>query len=88
MSVVVQQSEKHIHQYLILHDWLTVVAYFDGHQSTSQDDVVKHFTNKKDSILIFTQCSLSSHLSEKGHMEDKRQLEATPLLCHQNGPGS
>jgi hypothetical protein len=77
-SAVVQQSQKHIHQYLTLHDWLTVVAYFDGHQPISQDDVVKHFANNKDGILIFTQCSLSRHLSEKGRMEDKRRLEATP----------
>ncbi|KAF9220327.1 hypothetical protein BS17DRAFT_714965, partial [Gyrodon lividus] len=59
-------------------DRLTVVAYFDHHQLISKDDVVKYFAQKNDSVLIFIQSSLSCHLSENGHKEDKRWLESNP----------
>jgi hypothetical protein len=71
--------ERHSHRHnLTLSDWLTVVAYYDSHQPISQEDVVKHFANKKDNALIFAQGSLSRHLSNKGREEDKQRLESNP----------
>ncbi|KAG8218992.1 hypothetical protein J3R82DRAFT_4736, partial [Butyriboletus roseoflavus] len=67
-----------LHHHLALHDWLQVIAYFDQHQPISQKEVVKHFTSKKDGVLIFTQSSLSQHLSKAGCAADKERLESHP----------
>lgn len=55
-----------------------VVAYFDMHQPISQDAVVEHFANLEDGALIFTQASLSRHLSKKGREADLAKLQSHP----------
>lgn len=66
-------------QHLTLHDWLTVVEFFDSHNLT-QDEVVKHFATRTDGdgALIFTQSALSRHLSTRGRKEDQQKLLSTP----------
>ncbi|EGO01376.1 hypothetical protein SERLA73DRAFT_151824 [Serpula lacrymans var. lacrymans S7.3] len=72
-------APKHAHSHLTLHDWLTVVAYHDNNQPITQQDVVKHFTNRAEGALVFTQSSLSHHLSAKGRQDDKEHLAPTPM---------
>ncbi|KIK79182.1 hypothetical protein PAXRUDRAFT_16465 [Paxillus rubicundulus Ve08.2h10] len=71
-------SQKHTRQNLTLGDWLAIVAYHDNHQPITKEDVIKHFTGKKDGALVFAQSSLSRHLSTKGHEEDRQQLNYNP----------
>ncbi|KAJ2996487.1 hypothetical protein NUW54_g7233 [Trametes sanguinea] len=63
---------------LTLHDWLTVVAYFDNNQPITQAEVVEHFRSRPEGALLFNQGSLSRHLSEKGRKADQERLQATP----------
>ena len=70
--------QKHSRQNLTLNDWLTVVAYHDSHQPISQEKVIKYFANKADGALIFSQPSLSRHLSKSGREEDKSRLDSNP----------
>lgn len=69
---------KHARSNLTLNDWLMVVAYFDTHQPISQDAVVAHFANLEEGALIFTQASLSRHLSKAGHEADIAKLQLHP----------
>lgn len=62
---------------LTLHDWLTVVTYYDDNAPISQRQLVRHFRELKDGALIFTQSSLSRHLSKEGRAEDLRRLNET-----------
>lgn len=63
---------------LTLNDWLTVVNYHDKHQPISQQEVVAYFARRQEEALIFTQSSLSCHLSKKGWEEDQTKLASTP----------
>jgi len=63
-SAVVQLKYKHAN--LTLHDWITVVAYHDLHQLISQQEVVQHFANQQDDVLLFNHATLSHHLSAEG----------------------
>jgi len=63
---------------LTLSDWLNVVDYHDTHQLISQNKLVAYFSKQPEGGLIFTQSSLSCHLSQKGHEEDQAKLTANP----------
>lgn len=69
---------KHARSNLTLNDWLMVVAYFDTHQPISQDAVVAHFANLDEGALIFTQATLSRHLSTKGREADLAKVQSHP----------
>jgi len=60
-----------VQEHLTLHDWLSVVQYFDTHQPILQEEVVKYFAGRSDGALIFSQSALSRHLSKKGREEDQ-----------------
>ena len=62
----------------VIHDWLSIMQYFNSNQPISQEEVVKHFAGRSDGALIFSQSALSQHLSKKGHKEDQSQLAANP----------
>ncbi|KAJ8580270.1 hypothetical protein M405DRAFT_753463 [Rhizopogon salebrosus TDB-379] len=63
---------------LTLNDWLTVVRYHDDNQPISQEDVVKHFEKLTEGALIFTQSSLSRHISPQGRDKDQARLVSNP----------
>jgi hypothetical protein len=71
-------SKAPVHQQsnLTLSDWLMVVDYHDKNQPITQDAVVRHFANLREGALIFTQSSMSCHLSQKGRAEDHDQLNS------------
>ncbi len=69
---------KHDRSNLTLHDWLSVVDYYDRHQPMTQAEVVRYFKTCPDGVLVFNQSSLSRHLSAKGRAEDQRLLQAYP----------
>jgi len=71
-------QSTHAHKNLTLHDWLMVVDYHDKHKPISQQDIVAHFAKRPEGALIFTQSSLSRHLSKKGQEEDQKKLASTP----------
>ncbi|KAF9233923.1 hypothetical protein BU15DRAFT_79615 [Melanogaster broomeanus] len=71
-------SQKDARQNLTLSDWLAVVAYHDNHRPITQEDVIKHFTGKKDGALVVAQSNLSRHLSAKGCEEDRQWLNSNP----------
>ena len=63
---------------LTLHDWLYVVYWFNKNQPVTQEGTVKHFKTLHDEALVFTQASLSRHLTKKEHEQDQAKLIATP----------
>ncbi|KAL7282003.1 hypothetical protein ACG7TL_003470 [Trametes sanguinea] len=67
---------------LTLHDWLTVVDYFDTHRPITQAEIVKHFRTRTEGALIFDQASLSRHLSAKGRQADQARLNETPMALN------
>ncbi|KAF8294173.1 hypothetical protein DL93DRAFT_2195656 [Clavulina sp. PMI_390] len=75
-----QQQDSHEH--LTLYDWITVRDWYDAERvknpSLTQGDVVKHFATRKEGAILFTQSSLSRHLSKKGREDIERRLNATP----------
>jgi len=62
----------HAHENLTLHDWLMIVDPHDKHKPILQQDIVAYFTKRPEGALIFTQSSLSCHLSKKGQEEDQK----------------
>lgn len=70
--------QSHTKENLTLHDWLSVVEFVDSNNFT-QEEVVKHFANRKNGgALIFSQGALSRHLSKKGRAADQAKAAATP----------
>ena len=72
------EAPSHQRTNLTLHDWLHVVAWYDHNQPISQDETVKHFQNLQVDALIFTQSTLSWHLTENGCQHDQAKLASTP----------
>jgi hypothetical protein len=70
---------NHACENLTLNDWLTVVTYHDTHKPISQQEVVAYFAKRPEGALIFTQSSLSRHLSKKGREEDQAKSLSTPV---------
>jgi hypothetical protein len=67
---------------LTLSDWLIVFAFIDNHPSLSQDQVVRHFSEKADGALIFKQSTLSRKIKMRATLEER--VESTPnfvLIC-------
>ncbi|KAF8868040.1 hypothetical protein CPB84DRAFT_1639718, partial [Gymnopilus junonius] len=62
---------------LTLSDWLTVFAFIDKYPHLSQGEVVKHFKEKVDGALEFTQSSLSQNL--KRRKEHEERSKSTPM---------
>jgi hypothetical protein len=51
---------------LMLHDWLSVMQYFNSNQPISQEEVVKHFAGRSDgglSFVLFKQIQSNKLLS-------------------------
>ena len=69
---------KHAQSNLTLSDWLEVVQYYDNNRPLSQPEVVKHFANRTEGALLFSQSALSRHLAKKGREEDQQRLLANP----------
>ena len=63
---------------LTLHNWLCVRNWYDNNQLVSQAETVSHFKNLPDNALLFTQGTLSHHLTKKGHEQDDTRLVSTP----------
>ena len=63
---------------LTLHDWLHVRNWYDDNQLVSQAETVSHFKNLPNDALLFTQGTLSCHLTKKGHKQDDTRLVSTP----------
>lgn len=72
------EAPSHQRTNLTLYDWLRVVAWYDHNQPISQDETVKHFQNLQVDALIFTQSTLSRHLTENGRQHDQAKLASTP----------
>jgi len=70
---------------LTLHDWLTIIDYFDSH-SLTQAEVVKYFHTCPEGTLIFTQSALSWHLSTKGCEEDQHHIKSNPTALSSKRP--
>src|ERR1700733_9154173 len=64
---------------LTLHDWMTVFAFIDAHQSMPQAQVVTHFKTRQDSALVFNQSTLSRKLKERGTLESRARDDPTAL---------
>lgn len=71
------KAPDHLWSNLMLHDWLCVVDWYDCNQPVLQDEMVKHFWSLQEDALIFTQSTLSHHLTQKGHQHDQAQLAST-----------
>ena len=69
---------KHARSNLTLSDWLEVVQYYNNNRPLSQPEVVKHFANRTEGALLFSQSALSRHLAKKGREEDQQRLLANP----------
>ncbi|KIJ47111.1 hypothetical protein M422DRAFT_128781, partial [Sphaerobolus stellatus SS14] len=54
---------------LMLYDWMTVFQFMDAHPRMSQDEVVKHFKNKAEGALLFTQPTLSCKWAQRTELE-------------------
>ena len=52
-------------------DWKAVFAYVDEHPSASQNDIVRHFSSKKEGALVFNQSTLSRKLNSRLELEDR-----------------
>ena len=72
------KAPNHLRSNLTLHDWLRVVDWYDRNQPVLQDETVKHFRNLREDALIFTQSTLSRHLTQKGRQHDQARLVSTP----------
>lgn len=62
-------APKHQRQNLTLHDWLTVIEFYENHPTMSQGQIVAHFSTLKDGKLIFDQSSLSRNLKKKDNLK-------------------
>ena len=71
-------SESSSRENLTLHDWITVIDYYDDHQPMSQKELVHYFANCAEGALIFNQSTLSRHLSTKGRDADQHKLASYP----------
>ena len=69
---------KHQRKVLTVADWQTVVSYVDAHPELKQAEVVDYFKNRKEGALIFTQATLSRHLSKEGREADLGKASANP----------
>jgi len=54
---------------LMNHDWLTVFTWIDTNPNRSQQDVVNHFANRRESPLCFNQGTLSRKLKKRSDIE-------------------
>ena len=63
---------------LTLHNWLHVRNWYDNNQLVSQAETVSHFKYLPNDALLFTQKTLSHHLTKKGCKQDDTRLVSTP----------
>jgi hypothetical protein len=75
----------HTCENLTLHDWLIVVDYHDKQKPILQWDIVAYFAKRSGGALIFTQSSLSHHLSKKGQEKDQKNQHQPQQLCVKRG---
>lgn len=55
---------------LTLTDWLTIVAFSNKHSEMNHGQIIAHFASLTSGALVFSQPSLSYHLSKESREQD------------------
>jgi len=61
-------------------DWKAVYAYVDKHPGTSQNDIVRHFSSKKDGALVFNQSTPGALSSKRARIVTRPDVERALVL--------
>lgn len=67
------------HENLTYGDWLEVFAWVDEHPAISQMAIVRHFSERADGPLLFTQGTLSRKLKARETIEHRAQANPAAL---------
>ncbi|KAJ3514077.1 hypothetical protein NMY22_g14859 [Coprinellus aureogranulatus] len=65
------QPKKTAYVVLTNADWLTVFRWIDLHPEATQEEVVRHFSSKKEGAPHFSQTTLSRRLAKRTQIEDR-----------------